>query len=351
MLNENLSFLPSYTATPEQNAEYLRQILPLMLRHKIPVDPINFTLFYDYITGRNSALNTELDELLTAQAAFTAELSLQLFRKHICNTSINSLEKINQSLMQLINKTNEDIDSTEEKAAEASINFQNQSRKLENNQGITEIKTILAEIIAETKELTESSLSFQTKLNESKKEIELLRKELVQVRETAITDALTGLLNRRAFDQTLGEQIEIHKNSAAELCLLILDLDHFKRINDNFGHRVGDNVLRYTAKLMQQHIAGHHYAARYGGEEMAIIMPNTPLSRALEIAENIRSALAQHPLKRKDSTESLGLVTLSGGVSVFKEGDTLESLIDRADTALYQAKNNGRNQVMAENFA
>jgi diguanylate cyclase len=346
----NISILPVYTATPEQNAEYLRQILPLMSKHKIAVDPINFALFYDYVAGRNSALNTELDALLTTQTIFTAELSLQLFQKHICNTSVHSLEKINQSLMQLINKTDEAIDSTEEKATEASINFQNQSKKLENNHGIAEIKAILAEIIAETKELSESSLLFQAKLNDSKNEIQLLRMELTRVKETAITDALTGLLNRRAFDQKLHEHIENYKNSAGELCLLILDLDHFKRINDNFGHLVGDNVLRYTAKLMQQHIAGNHYAARYGGEEMAVIMPDTPLSKAMEIAEKIRRSLAQYPLQRKDNSESIGKVTLSVGVSACKVHDTLDSLIDRADKALYQAKNNGRNQVMVEHF-
>lgn len=346
----SISLFPAYTATLEQNAEYLRQILPLMINHKISVDPINFALFYDYVSGRNIALNAELDELLSAQAVFTAELSLELFQKYICNASVNTLEKINQSLMQLITKTSIDIGSTEEKATEASINFQNQSKKLENHQDIHEIKTILAEIIAETQELAESSLLFQAKLNDSKLEIQLLHKELAQVRETAITDGLTGLLNRRAFDQMLDEHIENQKRSAGKLCLLILDLDHFKRINDNFGHRVGDHVLRYTAKLMQQHIAENHYAARYGGEEMAVIMPDTPLNKAMEIAEKIRSALAQYPLKQKDNSESLGKVTLSVGVSAFKASDTLESLIDRADKALYQAKNNGRNQVMVESF-
>ena len=344
------TFPPAYTASLEQNTEYLRQILPLMAKHRVSIDPINFALFYDYVSGRNIALNVELDEMLNIQTVFTAEISLELFRKYICNTSVDSLEKIKQSLMQLINRTSEDIVSTEEKATEASINFQNQSRKLENNQGITEIKMILAEIIAETKELAESSLEFQAKLNDSKREIQLLHKELATVRKTAITDGLTGLLNRRAFDQMLDEQIENHKNSAGHLCLLILDLDHFKRINDNFGHRVGDNVLRYTAKLMQQHIAENHYAARYGGEEMAVIMPDTPLSRAMEIAEKIRSALAQYPLKQKDNSESLGKVTLSVGVSALKTSDTLESLIDRADRALYRAKNNGRNQVMVESL-
>lgn len=350
MIIDSLTFLPKYDATLEQNAEYLRQILPLMSKNKIATDPLNFAIFYEYIIGRNINLNGELDELLEKQTVFTSELSIKLFKKHICDTSINSLEKINHNLLQLINKTGEAIDTTGEKASAATIHFQNQSKKLENNQDLSDIKTVLAEIIAETKDLAETSMTLQTQLDESKKEMQLLRQELAQARETAKTDALTGLLNRRAFDQKLHEYIEIHKQNDFELCLLILDLDHFKQVNDTFGHQMGDNVLRYTANLMKQHIAEHHCAARYGGEEMAVIMPNTPLNKAMEIAEKIRSSLARHPLKCKGSKESIGKVTLSIGVSGFKINDSTESLIERADKAMYRAKANGRNQVMAENF-
>lgn len=350
MIIDSLTFLPKYDATLEQNAEYLRQILPLMSKNKIATDPLNFAIFYEYIIGRNIHLNDELDELLEKQTVFTSELSIKLFKKHICDTSINSLEKINHNLLQLINKTGVAIDTTGEKANAATIHFQNQSKKLENSQGLSDIKTVLAEIIAETKDLAETSMALQAQLDESKKEMQLLRQELAQARETAKTDALTGLLNRRAFDQKLDEYIEIYKQNDFELCLLILDLDHFKQVNDTFGHQMGDNVLRYTANLMKQHIAEHHCAARYGGEEMAVIMPNTPLNKAMEIAEKIRSSLAQHPLKHKDSKESIGKVTLSIGVSGFKINDSTESLIERADKAMYRAKANGRNQVMAENF-
>ncbi|MGZ8174491.1 MULTISPECIES: GGDEF domain-containing protein [Methylobacter] len=321
-----------------------------MSKNKIATDPLNFAIFYEYIIGRNIHLNNELDELLEKQTVFTSEISIKLFKKHICDTSVNSLEKINHTLLQLTNKTGEAIDTTGEKASAATIHFQNQSKKLENNQSLSDIKTVLAEIIARTQDLAETSKTLQVQLDESKKEMQLLRQDLAQARETAKTDALTGLFNRRAFDQKLDECIEkTHKQNDSELCLLILDLDHFKQINDTFGHQAGDSVLRYTANLIKQHIAEYHCAARYGGEEMAIIMPNTPFNKAMEIAEKIRSSLAQHPLKRKCSKESIGKVTLSIGVSGFKINDSIESLIERADKAMYRAKDNGRNQVMAEN--
>jgi len=350
MVIDSTTFLPKYDATFDQNAEYLRQILPLMSKNKITVDPLNFAIFYEYITGRNVQLNNELVELLESKAIFTTELSINLFKKHICDNSINSLDKINHTLLQLINKTSEAIDATGEKAGAATIRFQNQSKKLESNQDLSEIKTALAEIIAETQDLAETSKALQVQMDESKKEMQLMSQELAHARETAKTDALTGLFNRRAFDQKLDEYIEFHKQNNSELCLLILDLDHFKQVNDTFGHLAGDSVLRYTANLLKQHIAEHHCAARYGGEEMAIIMPDTPFNKAMEIAEKIRTSLAQHPLKRKNSKESIGKVTLSIGVSGFKLNDTIDSLIDRADKAMYRAKGNGRNQVMAESF-
>jgi diguanylate cyclase len=345
-----LTFLTNYNDTLEQNAEYLRQILPLMSKHKIATDPLNFAIFYEYIVGRNIPLKNELDELLGKQDAFTSELSVRLLKKHICDTSFDSLENINHILLQLINKTGEALDTTGEKASAATMDFQNQSKRLENNQNLSEIKAVLNEIIAGTKNLAETSMALQAQLDESKKEMQLLRQELAHARETAKTDALTGLLNRRAFDQKLNEYIESHKQSNVELCLLILDIDCFKQINDTFGHQMGDNVLRYTANLMKQHITKYHCAARYGGEEMAIIMPNTPLNRAMEIAEKIRVSLAQHPLKLKGSKKSIGKVTISIGVSSFKINDSLESLVERADQAMYRAKDNGRNQVMAENI-
>ena len=345
------TFISKYNATLEQNAEYLRQILPLMAVKKVAIDPLSFTIFYDYIAGNNIKLSNELRDILDKQTTFTSELCINLFEKHICDTSIKSLDKINQTLLQLINDTSEAIGATGDKASAATLHFQSHSKKLENSRSLSEIKEVLTEIIAETQGLAVTSMSLQAQLDESKKDMQSLRHDLEKAHETAKTDALTGLFNRRAFDQTLDQHIEVHKQNSSELCLLILDLDHFKKVNDTFGHQVGDNVLRYTANLMKQHISEHHHAARYGGEEMAIIMPNTPFNKAMEIAEKIRSSLALHPLKRKGSKESIGKVTVSIGVSGFKRNDSIESLIERADQAMYQAKSNGRNQVMAESFS
>ena len=347
---ENTSFLPVYDATPEQDAEYLRRCLPLMVQNKVPANPVNYAIWYDYVAGRNIKLNDEVDILVGDHKPFDTHTSFNLYNKYICNSSIDSLEKINKGLQQLIGQTVQSVEASSAQASESSDNFQEQTTALENIENTAELKSVLSQIISETKLLAETSSVLKSRLDEANQEMEQMRNELVQVREAATTDALTGLLNRRAFDQALDVLVEdtVPENNA---CLVLLDLDHFKRVNDDYGHLVGDNVLRFTAAVMKKCVAEHQYAARYGGEELAIIMPETELSEASAIAEKIRGTLEKSRLKRKDNNEPIGAITLSGGIAVYKPGDTIESLISRADKALYTAKETGRNKVVDENHS
>jgi diguanylate cyclase len=132
------------------------------------------------------------------------------------------------------------------------------------------------------------------------------------------------------------------------LTLLITDIDHFKRFNDSYGHLTGDQVLRLVALSVKQNVKGADLAARFGGEEFAVILPNTPMRSALTVAEHIRRAVMSKELVKRSTGENLGRVTISIGVASYRPGDTYASLIDRADTCLYAAKRGGRNKVVCE---
>ncbi|MGE0373538.1 MAG: GGDEF domain-containing protein, partial [Gammaproteobacteria bacterium] len=132
------------------------------------------------------------------------------------------------------------------------------------------------------------------------------------------------------------------------LCLLLADIDHFKNINDNYGHLLGDKVIRQVAQTMNATVKGSDTAARYGGEEFAILLPNTSLNNARKLAEQIRLKVERIRVRRADNGSTLGVVTISVGAACYRLGDSADSLIHRADMALYAAKNNGRNQVMIE---
>ncbi|MDD2659945.1 MAG: GGDEF domain-containing protein [Methylococcales bacterium] len=346
-MQENTSFLPVYTASPEQNSGYIRQMLPLMLKHNIPVDPINYAVWYHYVAGINGDLNNAVDNLIRDQKPFDFKTSLNLYKTYICNATVDSFERINSRLLRLITETTMSVTTTSEKVSAAGDNFHTKLNELISAENTAHLKSTLIEIILETTQLTEASKALKNQLDNTNKEIEQLQNELSHVHATAQADGLTGLLNRHAFDKTLAELIG---NAATQnACLAILDLDHFKRINDSFGHLVGDKVIKYFASLMKKHTAKHHHVARYGGEEMAIIMPDTTLPEAFNVIDQIRRALDKSSLSNKNDTETIGKITVSAGIASLKVVDTADTLIDRADKALYRAKNTGRNRIVTEN--
>jgi diguanylate cyclase len=343
---ENTSFLPMYKASPQQNSEYIRQMLPLMMKHNVPVDPISYAVWYHYVAGTNSDLNKDIDTLIRDQKPFDSNTSLNLYKSHICNASVESFEKINTTLQRLITQATLSVNATSEKASVAGENFNIKLNELKTAENEENLKSILFEIILETTQLAEASNALKNQLDNTTQEMEQLRNELTHVRKVANTDKLTGLLNRWAFDKVLGELVENADTKNA--CLAMLDIDHFKRVNDSFGHLVGDKVIKFFASLLKKHAAGHHYVARYGGEEMAIIMPDTTLPEAFNLIEQIRRALEKSQLKHKGETETIGKVTMSAGIASFQAVDTAYTFIERADKALYQAKETGRNKVVTE---
>ncbi len=345
-MNNNASFLPTYDNNPEYNAELLRKAIPLMSKHNISTHPINYAIWYEYVAGVNTPLKQAVDEVLSDSVTFNDHTSLELYKKYICNASVDTFEKINFSLKTLIDNAFESIENTTNQVSDVGDNFQKSSVQLTEIDEAKDVKSVLSGLIAETNHLVKISQSLKSELNEANNEMATLRNELSKVKELATTDVLTGLLNRRAFDNELA--ILTENNMGASNCLLMFDLDHFKRVNDNYGHLVGDKVIRYTGGLLKKYAKEHHHVARYGGEELAVIMPNTDLSEAKTIAEQIRVKLSKSELKQKDNGLTIGKITVSIGITQLKNDDNVESFINRADEALYNAKESGRNRVVVK---
>ena len=154
----------------------------------------------------------------------------------------------------------------------------------------------------------------------------------------AVTDALTGLWNRRRFQEALLEVAEAHARAERPFSLILLDIDHFKRVNDDFGHQVGDEILRLFARLLQRHCRSHEVPARYGGEEFAIILQQCGPEEALLASERLRRAIAEAEWPHRSITTSLGVATWDGDL------DGIDALVAQADQALYGAKQMGRNR-------
>jgi diguanylate cyclase (GGDEF)-like protein len=171
-----------------------------------------------------------------------------------------------------------------------------------------------------------------------------LHTALRKVELDAATDVLTGHWNRRALDEVLKQQVERHAASGRPFSILMLDIDFFKNINDEFGHMVGDDVLRAFAQGLRAFLRTDDFCARFGGEEFVVILPDTPLATAMQIGERIREGIAQAPLLAKPRVQA----TVSIGVATMEREQSIGELFAAADAAVYLAKNEGRNQVRSQ---
>ena len=171
-----------------------------------------------------------------------------------------------------------------------------------------------------------------------------LSKQVESLNRLVLTDPLTGLHNYRHFSHSLDQEMERCRRSGQPCCLVMVDLDHFKQVNDTHGHEVGNQVLVQTAELIQSSLRKLDIACRYGGEEFIVILPNTGLSDAVRVAERIRLAIAAKPLQLDNADITLNA---SLGVDIFhrQDGDTPEVFTARVDAQLYRAKASGRNRV------
>ncbi len=188
-------------------------------------------------------------------------------------------------------------------------------------------------------------LSLPLKLSKLLYRLSRLNREVKRLKKQVMIDEMTGMYNFRFFKKQLKTEIARAERTGLPCGLVILDIDHFKNINDTFGHPTGDRVLRETARRILRSIRVIDYAVRYGGEEFSVILPSTGLVESIRIAERIRKAIAEHPFLIPGHTPIS--LSISGGVAEFSDlfYTTMENLIEAADKALYQAKKGGRNRI------
>lgn len=179
-------------------------------------------------------------------------------------------------------------------------------------------------------------------------EISRLRQDLEEMRKEAMTDPLTGIANRKMFDQQLRNRAMEAMENGTPLCLLMIDVDYFKQFNDTYGHQTGDQVIRLLAQTLRNNIKGRDTAARYGGEEFSVILPRTNIASARHLAEAIRNNVRQKNVISEVDGSSIEKITVSIGIGCFEFGEPLGHLIQRADQALYLAKQKGRDCVVTE---
>jgi diguanylate cyclase len=193
--------------------------------------------------------------------------------------------------------------------------------------------------------------SLKKSLEQSKSQIDKLRSHLAEAQEVSMRDPLTSLSNRRRFDDSLARELADSRQQGTTLCLVLADIDNFKKVNDLFGHIIGDEILKMFSRVLQDNVCARDTVARYGGEEFAIILPETEVERARQITERMRSQLEGMQLALNASGRQIGKITASFGIAELSLGDDVGTLVQRADEKLYQAKLAGRNRVAVDEVA
>lgn len=339
--------MPVYTESLEQASEYFRLAVSFLAARKLPANPMNYGLAYHYVTGADPALNQAIDTQLSADAAWSDEIAAGLFRQYICRCSEQVLRDLREELLNIVAHTLGTMIDLTGKTSVTNQRIEKHIDTLAESLNIENVMSAVSSIIAETRTLVKDTSQFQSNLLTTTDEVERLKEELDYARREATLDPLTGVLNRRGFDQVLAASIlGALQQHQANFCLLLVDIDNFKDVNDNYGHLLGDKVLRVVSELLIKHTKGKDSCARFGGDEFAILLPETGSANAANLAENIRMIINKVVLRRPNAGSTIGGISVSIGVAAYRMGEDVDDLLQRCDQALYSAKSHGRNRVM-----
>lgn len=327
----------------EDAADRLRRAVPLMVQFKVPVTPVNYALWYSYVRGDRPALKSRMDALLKTYGTCPETAGESLFREHYTEYTGEDTRKLGKELAHLVDSVSGDVTQLMSGTESFGQTLESCSARLNEPATAEGLEAMVEHLSRETLNFRETAGAVGRHLDEADAEIARLRKELERAKSQALNDALTGLANRRAFDADL-DQISRTPAAPGQLCLVLGDVDHFKKFNDTFGHTLGDQVLRLVASVLGKGVTDQISAYRYGGEEFALLCMTGP-ETAQATAEALRGAIEKLRLKDKKTGQPLSHITASFGVATLVADETVDSLIERADKALYAAKEGGRNQV------
>lgn len=339
----------TYTDDIAVATEWSMKALGLMARHQVVPLPTNYEVWFRYASGQDSNLNEEIDQRLKEGRKIDEQLSTDLHQRFVSHasltdTTLDAGDKLNSEVDKILKLVQETVGDSS--ALGSSV--RKASEGLSNKSSQADIRRVVEAIMSASVQMESRSKELENRLNETKSELNTLQTNLTKARNEARTDGLTGVANRKAFDETLAQEIARAASERTPMCLIIGDIDHFKAFNDTWGHRTGDQVLRLVASCLKSGVREVDTVARYGGEEFAVIMPGITTEGADRFANTMREAVQARELVKRSTGETLGRVTMSLGVATLRPGETPSALIERADACLYTAKRSGRNRVVSE---
>jgi len=343
-MDKLISTPQAYPENIEQSSEFLRMAIVILAQHKMPANPHNYQISYEYVSGKNQALIDDFSKLIKHKSVPPEEQLQFLYQRYFFQDE-EFLELMRLEIRRIISFVLDELTQPDKQRHSYLKTLQNFVDFLDSESETELLLNETQEVIAHTHAMKESQQHIEQQMGHAAAEIDALRKELERVKEESKLDTLTSIANRKAFNSELDAYVQTSRDNRQIFCLLMLDIDRFKKFNDNYGHLIGDKVLRFVASILKRSIKGNDFVARFGGEEFVIILPKTLISGAMTVAEQIRKAVSMGKLTAKESQKSYGKLAISIGVTQFRLDDLADKLIQRADKALYLAKQRGRNRV------
>lgn len=334
-----------YKEPRERSAELLRAALAQMARHDAAFNPITFAVWYEHTAGINSRLNRAIDDCLRTEPRLSDQTMARLYREFVSAVDEVSMERASGELQRLMAGMAETAARTGNQAGSFGNQLSGLTEALDGNK-TDALAPLIDQARAGTAEMRASAAALQEQVENSRREIERLRGDLSRARDEALIDSLSRVLNRKGFDQRVQALLETPVSAGHAHCLIMMDIDRFKQVNDSHGHVMGDRILQAVAEVMRTTVTDPtHSVARYGGEEFAILMPQSTLDAAAALAEIVRHRVGDMKVRDRRTQHVVLTVTISGGVSAMAAGDDASSLVARADALLYAAKAAGRDRV------
>jgi diguanylate cyclase len=322
-----------------------RRAMEAMEANNVWPTPLNFELWLHYVADKDTALGKAIAKTVDKGEAFTDSMGEALAAEHLPSAKLNGeLLTAGDALSKELDTVSRAIESARESSEAYGEQLATASQSLDASTPPA-VKAMVDNLTDATQRVQRENQALEGRLADTTAEVTRLRKHLEAVRREAMTDGLTNLANRKAFDEALERALQAADVSGEPLTLAVLDIDHFKAFNDTWGHQTGDQVIRYVAGVIGRAGPEPRTAARYGGEEFALILPGETVGAALVILEKIREEVGSRVLKRRSTNQDLGMVTVSVGLAERLPGEPQGSLIERADAALYASKRSGRNRT------